>query len=57
MSGVKTQIENRKRDAFFLVSKKNFIDAKHQIVIKDFSTVYDRLLQNLAKWFSKNNIF
>ena len=42
------------------MSLENFTDAEQQIVIKEFSTVYDRLLQYLAKWyynFSDNNIF
>ena len=57
MSQVKTQLENRKRNAFFSfevnMSLEDFTDDKQQIVIKDFSTVYDRLLQN----FNDNNIF
>ena len=63
MSEPITQIENGKLDAFFgfkvNMSLKNFTDAEQQIVVKEFSTVYDRLMQYLAKWynFSDNNIF
>ena len=63
ISEVKTQIENRKREEFFSLevnmSLENFTDAEQQIVIKEFSTVYDRLLQYLASIynFSDNNIF
>ena len=41
------------------MSLENFTGAEQQILIKEFSTVYDKLLQYLPKWynFSDNNIF